>query len=257
MKLCFYIMGVRVRIRGLFIILHTPQSSHRTPNCKVPPFRKREPVFGFFPNVSRNQYAKWLDHSKNAKDDKLMETTEILNNVQNSQGLASHLFPNEQWVPTETNIWVAQSRLIEEYREPEKWKREMSQVRILIGRGSVAYFLPELEIKGEKGKKYADLVLDGEVLEMKTVSGTRATLGTQFKYGYKQGSLLTKNCALTKEHSVFIWLMSDISVGSVKAKIAGELKNRPDRGRFICYFETSGELHSWTYEELRAIIGLK
>jgi hypothetical protein len=45
--------------------------------------------------------------------------------------------------------------------------------------------------------------------------------------------------------------------GSVKAKIAGELKNRTDKGRFICYFETNGELYSWTYEELRAIIGIK
>ncbi|MDR0321835.1 MAG: hypothetical protein LBI28_10050 [Treponema sp.] len=90
---------------------------------------------------------------------------------------------------------------------------------------------------------------------MKTVSGTRATLGTQFKYGYKQGSLLTKNCALTKKHSVFIWLLSDLSVGNVKAKIAGELKERKGEGSFICFFEKSGELFTWTYEELRSIIG--
>jgi hypothetical protein len=41
------------------------------------------------------------------------------------------------------------------------------------------------------------------------------------------------------------------------SKIAGELKNRTDQGRFICYFETTGKLYSWTYEELRAIIGKK
>jgi len=174
-----------------------------------------------------------------------------------SLALASALFPYEQWIPTEANVWVARSRLIEKYREPEKWEREMAQVRILTGRGSVAYFLPELEIKGETGKRYADLVLDGEIVEMKTVSGTRATLGTQFKYGYRQGSLLTENCTLTKEHSVFIWLMSDISVGSVKAKIAGELKNRHDKGSCICFFEKTGELYTWTYEELRSIIGKK
>jgi hypothetical protein len=177
--------------------------------------------------------------------------------IEKSLALASALFPNEEWIPTEANIWAVKSRLIEKLKEPDKWEREMSQVRILTSRGSVAYFLPELEIKGEIGKRYADLVLDGEVLELKTASGTRATLGTQLKYGYKQGSLLTGNCSLTKEHSVFIWLKSDISVGSVKAKIAGELKNRADCGRFICYFETTGELYSWTYEELRAIIGLK
>ena len=175
-------------------------------------------------------------------------------NIKKSHALASALFPHEKWILKETNIWIAKSRLVEESREPDKWEREMSQVRILTGRGSVAYFLPEQEIKGESGKRCADLVLDGTVMEMKTVSGTRATLGTQFRYGYKQGSLLVKNCTLTKEHSVFIWLLSDLSIGSVKAKIAGELKNRDDNGSFICFFERTGELYVWTYKELQSMI---
>jgi hypothetical protein len=41
------------------------------------------------------------------------------------------------------------------------------------------------------------------------------------------------------------------------SKVAGELKDRPGIGNFICYFETIGELHTWIYEELRAIIGKK
>jgi hypothetical protein len=133
-------------------------------------------------------------------------------NAEKSLALASVLFPNEIWIPKETNIWVAKSRLVEEYREPDKWEREMSQVRILTGRGSVAYFLPEKVLQWESGKQCADLVLDGEIVEMKMVSGTRVTLGGQFRYGLKQGS-------------------------------------------FICFFETSGELYTWTYEELRSIIG--
>jgi hypothetical protein len=60
---------------------------------------------------------------------------------------------------------------------------------------------------------------------------------------------------LFRPNSVYIRLLSDISPGSVKAKIAGELKNRPGVGHFICYFEVSGMLYYWTYEELRAIIG--
>jgi hypothetical protein len=99
------------------------------------------------------------------------------------------------------------------------------------------------------------LVLDGEIVEMKTVSGTRVTLGGQFRYGFKQGSLLLENCTVTKKHSVFIRLLSDLSVGSVRAKIAGELKERKDEGSFICFFEKTGELCTWTYEELRSIIG--
>jgi hypothetical protein len=54
--------------------------------------------------------------------------------------------------------------------------------------------------------------------------------------------------------SLFIRLKSELSVGSVKAKIAGELKVRQTHGLFICYFEASGELYTWTFEELRSII---
>ena len=175
--------------------------------------------------------------------------------LESSFELAKTLFPDEEWIPTEPNIWVAKSRLSQEKKEPKKWEKEMAQVRILTSRGSIACFLPEIEIKGENGRRSADLVLDGEVVEMKTITGGRETLGGKFKHGYNQGAILVKNCSITKKHSVFIRLLSELSIGSVKSKIAGELKYRFDEGTFICFFETTGELYSWTYEELRSIIG--
>jgi hypothetical protein len=39
-----------------------------------------------------------LDHNKNTKDDRPMETAQILKNAQNAQKLAFRLFPNEQWI---------------------------------------------------------------------------------------------------------------------------------------------------------------
>ena len=176
-------------------------------------------------------------------------------NSEKSLPLATALFPDEEWIAKEPSIWVAKSRLIQEKIEPKKWEKEMSQARILTSRGSVAYFLPEKNEQGISSNLCADLVLDGEVVEMKTVNGSRVTMGTKFRYGYKQGAVLIKNCTLTKRHSVFIRLLSDITEGSVKAKIAGELKNRHDEGSFICFFEKTGELRKWTYEELRSIIG--
>jgi hypothetical protein len=183
-------------------------------------------------------------------------------NVEKSLVLATALFPDETWISIENNIWVAKSRLIQKEREPKKWDKEMSQVRILTSRGSVAYFLPESLVQGEIGNRCADLVLDGVVMEMKTITGARATLGGKFKQGYKQGALLLKNNLdekndgkLSKKHSVFIRLFSDLSVGSVKAQAAGVLKCRYDDGSFICYFEKLKELRVWTYEELRSIIG--
>ena len=73
-------------------------------------------------------------------------TSEECKPGERSLALAAALFPLEEWIATETNIWVAKSRLIQKKREPEKWEREMSQVGILTSRVSVAYFLPELEI---------------------------------------------------------------------------------------------------------------
>ncbi|MDR1985567.1 MAG: hypothetical protein LBP88_01175, partial [Treponema sp.] len=172
----------------------------------------------------------------------------IRENTEKSLQLAASLFPDEVWVYKEPNIYVAESRLIEEQREKEKWDREMSQVRILTGRGSVAYFLPEQEKKGVVRKHCPDLVLDGTILEMKIVSGTRKTLGTQFKYGYKQGKDLLQGRSDVQGHSVFVWLFSDVTVESVKAKIAGELKERLDDGHFICFFEKAGKLYLWSYE---------
>jgi hypothetical protein len=91
---------------------------------------------------------------------------------------------------------------------------------------SLAYFLPEKKNEG-KGKIYADTVIDGEVTELKTVPGNRSILGTDFKQGYKQEAALVKGRIDAEKHSVYIYLLSDISLGSVKAKIAGELKDRP------------------------------
>jgi len=184
------------------------------------------------------------------------DSLELLGLNEKSLALASALFPHEKWIPTEANIWVAKSRLVEQYREPKKWEREMSQVRILIGRGSAAYFLPEKKNEG-KGKVYVETVIDGEIVELKTVSGNRNTLGTAFEQGFKQGKTAVQGFPDILTHSVFIRLLSDFTVRSVKAKIAGELKNSTDEGSFICYFEKTGELYTWTYGELRSIIGTK
>ncbi|WP_041611202.1 hypothetical protein [Treponema primitia] len=176
-------------------------------------------------------------------------------NAEKSLALASTLFSGEEWVQKEPHIWVAKSRIAASSRESAKLAWEIDQVRILTSRGSAVYFLPEQEDADALGVLSADTIIDGQIVELKAVSGTRQTLGFEFKKGYKQGAALTRRCPDVQGHSVFIRLFSHLSTGSVKAKIAGELKNRLDPGFFICYFETTGELYTWAYEELRALIG--
>jgi hypothetical protein len=186
---------------------------------------------------------------------RLFSLFQHLRNAVKTRKTAKAIFPLEKWIQTESHIWVAESRMVERSREKDKWEREMSQARILTRRGSIAYFLPERKMRGGAAALCADLVLDGVVTEMKTVSGSRATLGTEFRFAYKQGAVLLADNPGIKAHSVFIRLKSELSAGSVKAKIAGELKKRHTAGSCICFFEASRELYIWTFEELRAIIG--
>ena len=183
-----------------------------------------------------------------------MPTEQRRLNEKKSLALASDLFPDEEWILKEPHIWVGKSRVRDTPKERVKLAWEIEQIRVLIKPESAVYFLPEPENSSWLGKLSADIVIDGEIMEIKALTGTRATLGTEFRKGYKQGAYLCQRLPRIKAHSVFIRLFSDLSVGSVKAKIAGELKNRTDEGRFICYFETSGSLFSWTYDELRGII---
>jgi len=181
-------------------------------------------------------------------------------NAEKSLALASTLFPLEEWIPHGEGIFVAKSRLAGGHKEQSKLYREIADVRILTGRGSIAYFLPErfddkknVKIE-EPHSMHADTVIDGVVVEIKTVSGNRATLGKSFRRGYKQGRSLLKKHGITAEHSVFLRVFTPFGVDSVRAKIAGELKNSTDDGCCICYFEAAKELYFWTYDELRAIL---
>jgi len=181
----------------------------------------------------------------------------IKQNTDKSLALASALFPDEEWITKEPNIWVGKSRIKDTPKERAKLAWEIEQIRPFITQESVVYFLPEIEDSVLHGKLSADTVIDGEIVEIKAVTGSRVTLGTEFRKGYKQGAYLCERLPQVKTHSVFIRLFSNLSVGSVKAKIAGELKNRADNGRFICFFDTSGSLLSWSFDELRGIIRSK
>jgi hypothetical protein len=58
-------------------------------------------------------------------------------NAAKSLKLASMLFPDEEWILNEPSIYVARNRLSEAFKEPDKWEREMSQVRILTSNAPI------------------------------------------------------------------------------------------------------------------------
>lgn len=176
-------------------------------------------------------------------------------NAEKAFALASALFPQEEWVPHGTGIFVAKNRLLGGYKEQAKLYREISDIRILIEHGNIVYFLPEQSNGEEIGKKHIDTVINGAIVELKTVSGNRTTLGKSFKKGYKQGlSILKNNPQIKADHNVFLRIFTPFAVESVRAKLAGELKNTTDSGCCICYFESTDKLYFWTYDELRSML---
>ena len=72
-------------------------------------------------------------------------------NAERSLALASILFPTEEWIPHGEGIFVAKSRMGRGHKEQAKLYREIADIRILTGWGSVAYFLPERPDGGNKG----------------------------------------------------------------------------------------------------------
>jgi hypothetical protein len=192
-------------------------------------------------------------------------------NAANALRIAAALFPGEEWIPHGERVYVAKSRLRGGHKEQTRLYHEISDAKILTAIGSVAYFLPEHPNVGTASavgavsdgihSMYADTVIDGAVVELKAVSGNRTTLGKSFRRGYNQGRSLLELHAVRAEHSVFLRLFTPFAVESVRAKIAGELKGAAGPGTFalegccICYFEASGQLYSWPYAELRALVG--
>jgi hypothetical protein len=181
-------------------------------------------------------------------------------NAESARRLAVALYPDEEWVEHEVGIYVAKSRLDKGHKAQSILLREIADARLILNETSMVYFLPDLyeEVETQKDdahQLHPDTVINGEVVELKSVIGNRETLGKSFRRGYKQGRSLLNHHGVEAAHSVFMRIYGAFTVKSVKAKLAGELKTYDDKGTAICYFETTGQLYRWPYAELKALIG--
>jgi hypothetical protein len=170
--------------------------------------------------------------------------------------LAAAMYPAEQWVQApDPGIYIASSRhraAKKSHSEAQKLGRELAQCARLTRRGSIVFLLPE---NANESRPAADAIIDGEVVELKKVTGNRTTIGTDFRGAYHQGAAtMHKFPALVSSHSVFLDMDTQETVASIHGKLAGELKTKTDLGSVICYFKNSGELYQWSYAELRKSI---
>jgi len=101
----------------------------------------------------------------------------------------------------------------------------------LAERGSTIYLLPETPHSNEKNVKYPDAVVDGHVMEFKTVTGSIR----QVEVRYKE--------ARAKTTHIFLKIDAHLSRHDVTRKLSGYIKRKGySGGDILAYFTQSGEL---------------
>jgi hypothetical protein len=153
---------------------------------------------------------------------------------------AERLFPKEEWRELEPRLFLALSREPHSKNQFEVLEKERVQARILTGQGSTVYLLPEPSTPENVGEKHPDAVVDGWIVEFKTVTGNVGAVEKRFKQSRK------------KAERVFLKIDSDLSRDEVMKKLQGVILQKGyEGGRVLAYFTASERLYFWDIDDLR------
>jgi len=118
-------------------------------------------------------------------------------------------------------------------------KKELRQARILVDRGSTVFLLPETQHPGKKHIKYPDAVVDGHIMEFKTITGSIRQIEARYKE------------ARVKTTHIFMIIDAKISLCDFLRKLSGCIKRKGYQGGvIIVYFSQSNEFFKWDENEL-------
>jgi hypothetical protein len=171
-----------------------------------------------------------------AKDTDMQEREQ---NAKKAQEAARALFPLEKWDAFGGAIFIAKSRLPKSAEELSVLEKEIAQATILADRGSTIYLLPETVAPGEMNIKHPDAVVDGYIMEFKTIIGSIRQIGERYKD------------ARAKADHIFLKIDSPLVRHEVQHKLSGYIRQKNYRGGIIlAYFTETAELYQWSEEEL-------
>jgi hypothetical protein len=159
-------------------------------------------------------------------------------NAQRTRDRAQERAPGERWIELkqEERIYLAASRWPRTKNQSEVFEKELIQARILTERGAVVYLLPEI---GPTGEKHPDAVVDGLVMEFKTITG---------KVRQVEQNLKT---AREKAENVFLKIDSPLPRREVTRKLSGVIRAKGyTSGLLWVYFSETREINYWTVEDL-------
>jgi hypothetical protein len=159
--------------------------------------------------------------------------------AQNAREKASSLYPQETWREIEGHIFIAKNREPKGKHQQQILEKELIQARIITAQGSTVYLLPEIATPSNLGVKHPDAVVDGFIMEFKTISGSIYQVEHRFKESMK------------KAEGVFLKIDSPLSHTEVfrQIKLVCFQKNY-QKGIIIVYFTNTADLHYWDIAEL-------
>jgi len=170
----------------------------------------------------------------------MQEGEEQLDNTEKTKKIAKNLYPYEKWEKLDDEIYIAKSRIPRSAEQINILEKEVLQARLLAARGSTVYLLPETQRPGEKHIKFPDAIVDGQVMEFKTITGSIR----QVEERYKE--------ARVKSANIFMKIDGDLSLNNVMRKLSGYIRRKSYSGGVVLvYFSRSGEYYRWTEDELK------
>jgi len=166
-----------------------------------------------------------------------MKSSQILKNAQNAQVLAFRLFPGEKWISIDQHIFMAASRSPRSRNQSKILEKEIAQARILTALGHTVYLLPEF---GPQKTKHPDAIVDGKIMEFKTVSGNKKKIDENYKE------------AREKAENVFLQINPHYSHKTVAGRLSDIIRRKSYKSGLIwVYFKNTGKMAYWTVEGLK------
>jgi hypothetical protein len=170
----------------------------------------------------------------------MQENSKQQDNAEKARQTAIRLYPHEKWEPLENGIFIAKSRMPRSAEQINVLEKELRQARILVLRGSTVYLLPEIPQPGEKKIKYPDAVVNGHIMEFKTITGGIR----QVEERYKE--------ARAKTTYIFMKIDAPLTRHDFTRKLSGYISRKGYSGGVILtYFTQSGEIYQWSEKKLR------
>jgi hypothetical protein len=153
---------------------------------------------------------------------------------------AASLFPEETWRELEERIFIAGGREPRSNGQRKTLKKELIQARILTAQGSVIYLLPEIVDPAKRGEKHPDAVVDGFLMEFKTVTGKVERIGEHYRE------------AREKAEHVFFKIDGVMTLDEVRQTLAHIIAIKGyTNGLIIAYFTETGHLQFWDVNDLK------